>query len=84
MLNVIRKKTLNYSTNIPRYCQRLPCDEFTVLTPFFEVRKIRKDDPGNRGEVIYTEDEDEDPKFNYICSLSLPFNCPIKKIIEVS
>lgn len=91
MLNVIGKIKFKLLSLVifeetifsPRYCQRLPCDEFTVLVPSFKVRKIPKDNPGNLGEVIYTDDEDEDHNFNYICSLSLPFNCPIKEIIEV-
>ena len=73
----------NYYVNVYRYCQQLPHDEYTVLVPHFSVFKISK--YGDVSEELSTElEEEEDPNFDFISYLTLPINCPIKKIIEVS
>ena len=69
-----------------RYCHRLPHDDYTKLAPFFEVVKMPKDRSSGSEVVLFggEEDEDEDPKHDYICTVTLPINCPIKAPVKVS
>lgn len=69
-----------------RYCYKLPHDDFTKLAPIFEVVKLPKDKTSTKASAILfggTEDEDEDPNHNYICTITLPINCPIQEPIKV-
>lgn len=51
------------------------------MAPNFKVFKVPK---SSSIRTICTEEEDEDPNHDYICHLTLPSNCPIKNVIEVS
>ena len=79
---------ISHAHSYYRYCLKLPHDDYTKLSPFFEVTKLSKDQPISPGPAITLfggeDDEDEDPKHDYICKMTLPANCPIKGPIIVS
>ena len=72
-----------------RYLQKLPCDKFTKLAPFFTVYKQRKNAPRStrvrvpKNERPPRDDDEEEKKFEYTCELDLPIVCPVKETIEV-
>lgn len=67
-----------------RYCDRLPQDDYSKLSPIFEVVKRPKlGGPPRPLSDLSLEEEEEDPAHVYICYLRLPINCPLKDTIEV-
>ncbi len=67
-----------------RYCLKLPHDDYTKLSPTFEVTKLPKDRSSSITLYGGEDEEDEDPKHDYICRITLPVNCPIQDTITVS
>ena len=75
---------LSNDPSICRYCQKFPHDDYTILTPVFRVTKLPKDNATPGVELYSDEEDEEDPKHDYICHVSLPMNCPLKETIEVT
>ena len=68
-----------------RYCQKLPCDKYTVLAPGFSISKRKREGGASFPDDDDSDDEDEDcdPKHEYHCELTLPMNCPVKTPVKV-
>ena len=64
-----------------RYCQKLPRDKYTVLTPVFVTKEKKpvEDVPDLEPAV-----RDAAEGYVYQRSLELPMNCPLKHSITVS
>ncbi len=70
-----------------RYCQKLPHDLYTVLTPVFktERREAKAGELELRGDhSLPYPAELELPPYMYRSTMTLPMNCPVKEVIEVS
>ena len=66
-----------------RYCQKLPCDMYTILSPTFTFVKRKKDGACCPDDDSDDDEEDCDPKHEYQCQLTLPMNCPVKETVQV-
>ena len=69
---------------ICRYCQKLPSDRYTVLTPVFktETRNV----PESLYEVDMAQPDRDymDPdRWKYRSTMTLPMNCPVKDEVLV-
>lgn len=65
-----------------RYCQKLPCDMYTVLSPTFAFSK-RKREGAYCPYDDDDDDDDSDPMHEYRCELALPMSCPVKETMQV-
>ena len=63
-----------------RYCQKLPKDKFTILTPVFVTEKRAVQDMASLHHLV----KDVAKEFVYKSSVQLPMNCPLKCSISVS
>ena len=62
-----------------RYCQKLPKDKFTILTPVFVTEKQSVEDVTSLHRLV----KDVAREFVYQSSVQLPMNCPLKCSIPV-
>ena len=69
---------------IHRYCQKLPSDRYTVLTPVFKTEKHHVELHRDRFGVYEMDDVGVQQEFEYRSHMILPINCPVKDETIVS
>ena len=66
--------------DVYRYCQKLPKDKFTILTPVFLTDKEATENVPSLHPLV----RDVAKEYVYKSSVQLPMNCPLKNSITVS